>query len=167
MPRAEEEDEAGEPDADEEPPEPRFRPSTEEKERRRRVREAFLEEGFKWEPWQKPEKHMVFGMIRRDGQMQTHMRYYRGGYIKAEHEIAHTYLEHLISPRESAHEEVERILAGHGITDVEVRHKEIPKRHRGPMPPTRTPWKPVVMAASAAIVGAIIHARRGAFLRKR
>ncbi|MDX1611230.1 MAG: hypothetical protein R3185_02590 [Candidatus Thermoplasmatota archaeon] len=136
-----------------------FRVSEDEKERRRRVREALAAEGFKWEIWQKPEKDMVFGMIRTEEDMQVHVRYYRGGYIKAETEIAHHYFEHLISPRESAHDHVEDLLAKHGIEDVDVFEKEFPERMKGDMPRTRTPWKPVVAAAGAVLVGAFYGAR--------
>jgi len=147
------------------PVEPLFRPSLEERERRRRVRRALSDAGFKWEPWQKPERDMVFGMIRNEGDMQTHVRYYRGGFLKAERELAHHYLEHVFSPRESAHETIAAILAEHDIEDVEVREKEIARRHRGPMPPTRTHWKPLAMAAGAALAGYVLR-RRGVFKRR-
>lgn len=134
-----------------------FRASEEERERRHRLKEALAAEGFKWEPWQKPERGMVFGMIRQHecGEMQTHVRYYKDGVLKAEHEIAHHFLEHLISPRTSAHDEVEAILEKHGIDDVEVLEKQFPDRMKGDMPASRTPWKPVVMAAGAVVFGAI------------
>lgn len=144
----------------------RVRTSPEERERRERVREAFAQEGFKWEPWQKPERGMVFGMIRQDGNMQTHMRYYRDGSIKAEHEIGHKYIEHLVSPRESAHALVEEILGRHGIADVEAKEKELPRRHRGPMPRTRTPWRPLMVGAAGLIAGTLLG-RKAGWLRKR
>lgn len=136
--------------------------SPEERERRRRVKEALRAEGFSWEPWQKPERGMVFGMIRQHacGEMQTHVRYYKDGTIKAEHEIAHHFLEHLISPRTSAHDEVEAILEAHGVHDVEVLEKDFPDRLKGEMPETRTPWKPVVAAAGAVLIGAVFGGKR-------
>lgn len=134
-----------------------FRASEAERDRRHRVKEALSEAGFKWEPWQKPERGMVFGMIRQHecGEMQTHVRYYKDGTVKAEHEIAHHFLEHLISPRTSAHDEVEAILETHGIDDVDVLEKDFPDRMKGEMPSSRTPWKPVAMAAGAVLFGAI------------
>lgn len=124
------------------------------------VREALQEEGFRWELWQKPKRGVRFGLIRRDGEdMQTHVRYYEDDVIRAEREISNDYLEHLISPRESAHEEIERLLAEHGITDVTVSEKNFPKRMKGPMPTTRTPWKPLVVGLGA-IAGIAMGATR-------
>lgn len=136
-----------------------FRISDEERERRERVKEALRAEGFRWEIWQKPERDMVFGMIRTDGDMQVHVRYYRDGAIRAETEIAHHFFEHLVSPRRSAHDLVERLLAKHGVDDVEVREKEFPDRMKGDMPRSRTPWKPVVAAAGVVVAGAVLGAK--------
>lgn len=121
------------------------------------VREALLDAGFRWELWQKPERGQRFGMIRREGDMQLHVRYYEDGSLKAERELANDYVEHLLSPRESAHEEIEPILEEHGLEeDVEVQEKTFPARHRGgDMPSTRTPWKPLILGAGVALVGAI------------
>lgn len=121
------------------------------------VREALEAEGFRWELWQKPERGQKFGMIRReDEEMQLHVRYYEGGVVKAERELANDYVEHLLSPRESVHEEVQRLLAKHGLGDeVDVREKVFPDRHQGSMPSTRTPWKPLVMGVGVALFGAV------------
>lgn len=126
-----------------------------------RVEAALEAEGFRWEIWQKPEKGMVMGMIRQDDEhMQTHVRLYEGGVVKAERELCHRYIEHLLSPRESAHDEIERLLCEkHGITEVDVLEKEFPDRMKGNMPRTRTPWKPVVAAAGALLVGAVFGTR--------
>lgn len=126
-----------------------------------RVKEALRKEGFRWELWQKPEKGMVFGMIRReDEHMQTHVRFYEGGVVKAEREICHRYIEHLISPRESAHDEIERLLCEeHGITEVDVAEKKFPDRMKGKMPKTRTPWKPLVVGAGALLAGIVVGGR--------
>lgn len=127
---------------------------------RRRVREALREEGFRWELWQKPMREVAFGLIRReDEHMQTHVRYYEGGVVKAEREISNDYLEHLVSPRESAHEEIERLLEDHGVTEVEVSEKDFPDRMQGDMPSTRTPWKPLVVGAGAVLAGVVVGAR--------
>lgn len=130
---------------------------------REQVREALAEEGFGWELWQKPERGQEFGMIRREGDMQLHVRYYDGDVIRAERELANDYVEHLLSPRVSAHDEVEDILAKHGLDDeVEVEEKRFPPRHDGvPMPETRTRWKPLVLGVGVALVGAV--AGRGLF----
>lgn len=124
------------------------------------VREALREEGFDWTIWQKPQSGVVFGMVREEDDLQTHVRYYEDDVIRAEHEICHRYLEHLISPRESAHDEVERILDEHGIEGVEVQEKDFPDRMKGEMPSTRTPWKPLVMGAGAAIAGIAFGVRQ-------
>jgi hypothetical protein len=127
---------------------------------RERVREALQAEGFRWELWQKPKRGVVFGLIRReDENLQTHVRYYEGGVVKSEREIANDYLEHLVSPRESAHEEVQRLLEEHGVTEVEVSEKDFPDRMDRDMPSTRTPWKPLVVGAGALLAGAIVGAR--------
>ncbi len=143
-----------------------FRVSDAEQERRHRIREALKEEGFAWEIWQKPEKGMIFGLIRVEDDLQTHVRYYKGGYLKAESEIAHKYLEHIVSPRECAKETIEEILERHGIDDVDVHEREIPRHHRGPMPPTRTPWKPVVAGLSVALAGWFYSRKSGWFSRR-
>lgn len=127
---------------------------------RERVKDALREEGFRWEIWQKPERGVAFGMIRRDDEhMQTHVRYYDGGVIKAERELCHRYIEHLVSPRESMHEEVERLLAEHGITEIDVREKEFPDRMKRDMPKTRTPWKPLALGLGAVVAGAVFGTR--------
>jgi hypothetical protein len=123
-----------------------------------RVREALEAEGFRWEFWQKPESGQVFGMIRReDEHMQLHVRYFEDGTLQAEREIANDYVEHLISPRESAHAEIEAILDKHDIEheDVTVEEKDFPRRHQGSMPSTRPPWKPLVLGAGIALAGAV------------
>jgi hypothetical protein len=124
---------------------------------REQVRRALAEEGFNWELWQKPERGQEFGMIRQEGDMQLHVRYYEDDVIKAERELANDYVEHLVSPRFSAHEEVERLLAKHDLDEeVDVEEKRFPPRHDGvPMPDTRTRWKPLVLGAGVALVGAI------------
>jgi len=124
---------------------------------RERVRRALAAEGFSWELWQKPERGQIFGMIRRDGEMQLHVRYYEDDVVKAERELANDYVEHLLSPRVSAHEEVEEILEDHGLGDeVDVEEKRFPPRHDGvDMPRTRTRWKPLVMGVGVALVGAV------------
>lgn len=124
---------------------------------RERVRHALSEEGFKWELWQKPERGQRFGMIRREGEMQLHVRFYDDGVLKAERELANDYVEHLLSPRESAHDEVERLMAKHGLADeIDVREKDFPPRHTGgSMPETRTRWKPLVFGVGVALVGAV------------
>lgn len=125
-----------------------------------RVREALHEEGFQWELWQKPKRGVLYGLIRRDGEdMQTHVRYYKDDVIRAEREISNDYLEHLISPRESAHEEIERLLANHGIHEVTVSEKDFPERMKGEMPTTRTPWKPLAVGIGA-IAGIALSATR-------
>jgi hypothetical protein len=124
---------------------------------RERVRRALEAEGFKWELWQKPERGQEFGMIRREGDMQLHVRYYEDDVVKAERELANDYVEHLLSPRVSAHDEVEQILVKHGLDDVvDVEEKRFPDRHDGvPMPGTRTRWKPLVLGAGVALASAV------------
>lgn len=123
---------------------------------REQVKDALKAEGFRTEIWQKPEWGMVFGMIRREDEMQLHVRYYKGGVVKGEREIAHTYLEHLISPRTSAHEEIEEILDRHDVDGVEVREKRFPSRMEREMPSTRTPWKPFALGLGTLAVGTLI-----------
>lgn len=123
------------------------------------VREALREEGFDWTIWQKPQSGVLFGMVREEDDLQTHVRYYEDDVIRAEHEICHRYLEHLISPRESAHDEIERILDEHGIDGAEVQEKDFPDRMKGEMPSTRTPWKPLVAGVGALVVGAVFGGR--------
>lgn len=144
---------AAAPDAD-------LKPGADTDELRRRVKQALEAEGFRWELWQKPEKDAVFGMIRKeDEHMQLHVRYYKGAILKAERELCNRYLEHLVSPRESVHDEIEALLAKHDITEVDVQEKDFPDRMQNDMPKTRTPWKPLVMGVGAALVGAVIGGR--------
>lgn len=140
--------------------EPHQAVSVEEVPLHEQARQALHEEGFQWELWQKPKRGVLYGLIRRDGEdMQTHVRYYKDDVIRAEREISNDYIEHLISPRESAHDEIERLLAEHGITDVTVSEKDFPERMKGQMPTTRTPWKPLAVGLGA-IAGIALSATR-------
>jgi len=124
---------------------------------REQVRRALAEEGFNWELWQKPERGQEFGMIRQEGDMQLHVRYYEDDVIKAERELANDYVEHLVSPRFSSTSTFSsRSCLARRRSTSSWAEKRFPPRHDGvPMPDTRTRWKPLVLGAGVALVGAI------------
>ena len=92
-----------------------------------RVRTALEMEGFTSTPFQWKHKGHAYGLVKDLGDKQIHVRVYDDGVIDAEIEIHKRYLEHLWSPRPSAHRQVVRIFQKHGIPIHFVNEKYIPQ----------------------------------------
>ena len=127
------------------------------------IRRALLAEGFRSSPFQWRHKGHAFGLIKDLGDKQVHVRVYENGVIDAEVEIHKRYVEHLISPRPSAHKEIAAILSKHGIPTDLVNEKYLPQvgARRKLYPKTRTKVSSVLgsFAGVAASVAAISVAR--------
>lgn len=92
-----------------------------------RVRTALEMEGFQSTALQWRHKGHAYGLIKDLGDKQVHVRVYEDGVIDAEIEIHKRYLEHLWSPRPSAHRQVLKIFRKHGIPIHFVNEKYIPQ----------------------------------------
>lgn len=92
-----------------------------------RVRTILEMEGFQTTPFQWKHKGHAYGLIKDLGDKQIHVRVYEDGVIDAEIEIHKRYLEHLWSPRPSAHRQVLKIFQKHGIPIHFVNEKYIPQ----------------------------------------
>lgn len=105
-----------------------------------RVRKALEAEGFRHTPFQWRHKGHAFGLVRDLGDKQIHVRVYEDGVVDAELEIHKRFVEHLLSPRPSAHDEVRRILRKHGIGTELVNEHYLPRvgALRKKYPATRT-----------------------------
>jgi hypothetical protein len=119
-----------------------------------RVRTALEMEGFESTPFQWRHKGHAYGLIKDLGDKQIHVRVYDDGVIDAEIEIHKRYLEHLWSPRPSAHRQVLRIFRKHAIPIHFVNEKYIPQvgatRSRYPKMRTRVSH---LIAGAAGTVG--------------
>lgn len=91
-----------------------------------RVRTALEMEGFESTALQWRHKGHAYGLVKDLGDKQVHVRVYEDGVIDAEIEIHKRYLEHLWSPRPSAHRQVLKIFQKHGIPIHFVNEKYIP-----------------------------------------
>lgn len=81
-----------------------------------RAREALLAEGFKDTPMQYRKRDQVFGLVKDHGdRLQLHVRAFRSGIIESEVELSNRYVEHLWSPRRSAHKEIAQVFEKHGL----------------------------------------------------
>lgn len=81
-----------------------------------RARAALLAEGFKDTPMQYRKKDQVFGLVKDHGdRLQLHVRAFRNGLIESEVELSNRYVEHLWSPRRSAHSEIAQVFEKHGL----------------------------------------------------
>jgi hypothetical protein len=116
------------------------------------VRAALEAEGFRTTMMQWRHKGHAYGLIKDLGKMQIHVRVYDDGVIDAEVEVHKRYIQHLWSPRPSAHEEVQAILERHGISTHLVNEQYLPQV--GPLRdrfPDRL-WKVAHVAGTTAVV---------------
>lgn len=128
------------------------------------ARQALLAEGFRSTPMQYRKRDQVFGLVKPHGdRLQIHVRAFRSGVIESEVELSNRYIEHLWSPRRSAHAEIARILEKHGL-DTKTINTEFRTRtgsERDRLPRIVTPTSGVVKGAMgiAGAVGAVAVAR--------
>lgn len=119
-----------------------------------RVRTALEMEGFRTTRFQWRHKGHAYGLIRDLGDKQIHVRVYEDGVVDAEIEIHKRFVEHLWSPRPSAHRQIFRIFKKHGIPVHFVNEKYIPQvgatRARYPRMRTRVAH---VLAGAGATFG--------------
>lgn len=122
-----------------------------------RARFALMEEGFRSTPFQWRHKGHAYGLVKDVGDKQIHVRIYEDGVIDAEIEIHRRYLQHLFSPRPSAHREIKRILDKHGIPTDLVNEKYLPqlgaKRKAYPKGRTKVAH---LLGSAAGIVGGVV-----------
>jgi hypothetical protein len=121
-----------------------------------RVRAALLAEGYRSTPFQWRHRGHAFGLIKEYGpDKQIHVRVYDNGVIDAEYEIHKRYLQHLYSPRPSAHRVVQRIFTKHGIPTHLVNVHYLPQvgAHRRTYPKRRTKVSSVAVGSAASVVG--------------
>lgn len=128
----------------------------------RRIRSALEREGFRSTPFQWRHKGHAFGLIKDLGDKQIHVRVYEDGVVDAEVEIHKRYVQHLWSPRPSAHKEVQKIFRRHGIPVQLVNEQYLPQvgaaRTRFPQARTKVSH---VLAGAAGTMGVIgIYAAR-------
>jgi hypothetical protein len=130
-----------------------------EEERRRYleiVRHAFEKEGYRSTMFQWRHRGHAYGLIKDLGDKQIHVRVYDNGIIDAEMEIHKRYLQHLYSPRPSAHKEVVEVLRKHGVLSHLVNEHYLPQvgADRKDFPKRRT--KISALLGSAAAVGGMV-----------
>lgn len=133
-----------------------------------KVRRALQAEGFRPTPFQWRHKGHAFGLVKDLRDKQVHVRVYENGIIDAEVEVNKRFVEHLFSPRPSAHRELRNLLRKHGIAVDLVNEHYLPKvgaaRRRYPL--TRTKVTHVLGVAAAAVAVSVARlmlrrARRG------
>lgn len=124
-----------------------------------RVRRALEAEGFRHTHLQWRHKGHSFGLVKDAGDKQIHVRVYDNGLVDAEVEIHRRYVQHLYSPRPSAHRTVQRIFAKHHIPVNLINEHYLPK-----VGATRT-WHPKgrtrvahVLGSAAGILGSAVAA---------
>lgn len=123
------------------------------------VRAALEAEGYRSTPFQWKHKGHAYGLIKDLGEKQVHVRVYEDGVVDAEIEVHKRYLQHIWSPRPSAHEEVQRILEKHGIETELVNEQYLPQV--GPLRerfPDRLVKVSHVAGSAAAVVGGLVVA---------
>lgn len=120
------------------------------------VRRALEAEGFKSTLFQWRHRGHAYGLIKDLGDKQIHCRVYDNGIIDAEIEIHKRYLEHILSPRPSAHAEVLAILRKHGLAGHLVNEHYLPQvgADRSKYPGTRI--KVSHLLSGAAAVGGMV-----------
>lgn len=129
-----------------------------------KAKEALLAEGFYETPFQYRKKGQVFGVVKDHGHdLQLHVRAFDTGVIESEVELSNRYVEHLVSPRRSAHAEIKAIFEKHGL-ETETINEEFQTRtgaFRERMPRTRTKTSDLVKAGlgMAGAIGAVAVAR--------
>lgn len=119
-----------------------------------RVRAALLAEGFRSTPFQWRHRGHAFGLVKPFGHdRQIHVRVYDDGIVDSEVEIHKRYVQHIYSPRPSAHRHVQRIFAKHGIPAHLVNEHYLPRvgADRIAYPKRRVK----VAHAAAAVVGGL------------
>lgn len=128
------------------------------------ARSALLAEGFASTPMQYRKKGQVFGLVKEHGhELQLHARGFANGVIESEVELSNRYIQHLWSPRRSAHAEIETIFKKHNVAtdtiNTEFRTRTGADRDQLPKLLTRT--SDVVKAGMgvAGAVGAVAIAR--------
>lgn len=123
-----------------------------------KVRAALIAEGFRSTPFQWRHRGHAFGLVKEYGpDKQIHVRVYDNGVIDAEVEIHRRYVQHLYSPRPSAHRLIQKIFAKHGIPTHLVNEHYLPRAgaQRRIYPKGRTKVSHVVGGA-AGFVGSVV-----------
>ncbi|MBW3582005.1 MAG: hypothetical protein KY455_02805 [Euryarchaeota archaeon] len=129
-----------------------------------RAKQALKAEGFIETPFQYRKKRQVFGLIKDHGHdLQLHVRAFADGIIESEVELSNRYVEHLVSPRRSAHAEIKAVFEKHGI-ETETINEEFQTRTgstKTRMPRTRTKTTDLVKGGIglAGALGAVAVAR--------
>ena len=92
------------------------------------VRSALEAEGFHPTRFQWRHGGQAFGLVRDEGDHhQVHVRVYENGIIDAEWELHRRYLSHAISPRPSAHREIQKIFTKHRVPVAFVNEHYLPQ----------------------------------------
>lgn len=127
-----------------------------------RIRSALEREGFRSTAFQWRHKGHAYGLVKDLGDKQIHVRVYEDGVIDAEIEIHKRYLQHLWSPRPSAHRQVSAIFQKHGIPVKFVNERYIPQvgPDRKRFPKARTKVAHLLAGAGGALGIAGIYAAR-------
>ena len=120
------------------------------------MRAALEADGFKSTFFQWRHKGHAFGLVKDLGDKQVHVRVYDNGIIDAELEIHKRYIQHLYSPRPSAHKEVMDVLQKHGLASHLVNEQYLPERgaDRTVFPDRRT--RLASLLGGAAAVGGMV-----------
>lgn len=123
-----------------------------------KVRSALIAEGFRSTPFQWRHRGHAFGLIKEHGHdKQIHVRVYDNGVIDAEVEIHKRYVQHIYSPRPSAHRYVQRVFSKHGIPTHLVNEHYVPRvgaaRQKYPKRRTRVSH---VIGGAAGFVGGVV-----------
>lgn len=128
-----------------------------------RIRRALESEGFRSTPLQWRHKGHAYGLVKDRRDKQIHVRVYEDGVVDAEIEIHKRFLEHLVSPRPSAHREIQAIFSRHGIPTKFINEHYLPRvgAHRRTYPRTRTKVAHLLAGAvgSLGLAGSIAVAR--------
>lgn len=134
-----------------------------------RIRSALEREGFTSTPFQWRHKGHAYGLIKDLGDKQIHVRVYEDGVVDAEIEIHKRYLEHLWSPRPSAHRQIHRIFRKYGIPIHFVNEKYIPQvgATRKKYPKRRTRVAHLIAGAAGGLGVAGLYAARLLLTRMR
>lgn len=124
-----------------------------------RVRTALEMEGFASTPFQWRHKGHAYGLIKDLGDKQVHVRVYDDGVVDAEIEIHKRYVQHLWSPRRSAHRQVQRIFQRHGIPVHFVNERYLPQvgAGRAQYPRLRTKVSHVIAGAAGTLGAAGLY----------
>lgn len=133
-----------------------------------RVRRALASEGFRHTPFQWRHKGHAFGLVKDLRDRQIHVRVYENGIVDAEVEISRHYLQHLYSPRASAHRIVQRIFRKHRIPLEFVNEHYVPRvgAHRNEYPKRRTKMAHV-LGGAAGLVGGVVAVSFARFVLRR